>query len=504
LEFTGNYSGSVTVYFDIYEVTVALTGTVTYNDWIRRASVPIGGAEIYYEVYHSGNTSSTPNYSGSVTSSAAAGSIGEYRIATSSGSTVRITDAVHDDHLYTDGPIDVLVYADTIRDIVMSPCFTIYLGDIGALRGEIGDIWWSTGTGTGILTSEGVKFLLGTDVYLQAVGEGNYRLSYWTGGIGGNEETYLYDKSVSMTVGAMFYNILSSTTFVLDLGIINPSEGRIMWSVGGNIPSELTSAGARFPIGTVVSVMAVGAGDYRLSYWTGSLGGNTNPERITSDARIGAVFYNFWDDTQHFSLDLNGPIHGGRIMWSVAGGIPAELTSDGAKFPVGTLVTLEAIADRRYTFMYWEDDPEGQTDPLRVLVMDQNHRVSAVFERTDDMGWAIPVLILLTGLIALALLLMARVRHNVKGAVTCDGKGLEGVIIEYAVKDRPATVTTDSNGNYRIRASAGSVITITGVVKNGYTATGKLPIQFSAENKDHADIVMEETGPREGAAVRGG
>ncbi|MDR0791578.1 MAG: hypothetical protein LBE47_03455, partial [Methanomassiliicoccaceae archaeon] len=490
ITFKGNYSGAVKVYFEIYTDEVLLTGTVTYTEGVNK--VPIGGVMIHYEIYH-GRISYEPR------STTITGTDGKFVISAPTGSTVTVIDVTHNDYLYTGSALNIVMNGAQTADIDMHPCFTVRLGTIDAQKGEI---LWSTGTGSGTLTSGGIKFVTGTTVYLEAAGKGNYEFSYWTGGIGGN----INPTSVTTTsvIGAVFYDSTSSSLyFTLDLGSIDPSEGKIVWSVGNGIKAELTSTGATFPRGTTVVVEAVGVGNYKLSYWTGSLGGNANPERITSNARIGAVFYDSGDDTKYFSLDL-GSAAGGRIMWFVDGGIPAELTSAGAKFPVGTFVHLEAVANRWYTFMYWEDDPEGQIDPERVLVMDQNHRMSAVFDRADDMGWVIPALILLTGLIALALLLMARVRHNVKGAVTCDGKGLEGVTIEYAVRDRPATVTTDSDGNYRIRASAGSVITIMSVAKNGYTATGKLPIQFSAENKEHADIAMKETGTREGDAVRGG
>jgi hypothetical protein len=348
-------------------------------------------------------------------------------------------------------------------------------------------------------------------IYLMAVGNIGYEFSYWTGGIGtGETNPYMYTAMADITVGAVFANIggvEGKDYFTVTFNHDNTENGTVLWSLTGNIsnPAEwwpfLSADGYKkvFPLGTIVYLGAEGStlgGTWKLSYWTGDLGGNTNPETVMTTAKIGAVFYDESNTVSFFKLSiLNGMVDNGKIMWSVTvngvAGMPAELTSAGAFFPLGTEVDLVAVADTGYQFSHWID-AVSLTHAQRDLKMNNHHDVNAMFIKVDD-GIVLWLILLIAAAALLLIFLFTHVRYRVTGTITCNGRGLEGVTVEYTMNGKSGTAVTDAHGQYRIRALAGAEVAITSVAIEGYTVSGTLPEPFVMEKATSMDFVMEKT-----------
>jgi hypothetical protein len=108
----------------------------------------------------------------------------------------------------------------------------------------------------------------------------------------------------------------------------------------------------------------------------------------------------------------------------------------------------------------------------------------------------VPIIWVLIAMMSAAVLLLfymlAHVRYRVVGLVTCKGKGLDGVTIEYTMNGRSGTAVTDSDGYYLIRALAGSEVMITVVEKEGYVLSGALPEPFLMEKTADVDMIMDK------------
>jgi hypothetical protein len=92
-----------------------------------------------------------------------------------------------------------------------------------------------------------------------------------------------------------------------------------------------------------------------------------------------------------------------------------------------------------------------------------------------------------------SILLMLAVRtYRRTGAVTLDGRGVSGVRIEYTADGKACATSTDIIGNYGSTASEGSVVTVTGVAKDGFAVAESLPVAFTVSNsgKARADFTL--------------
>jgi hypothetical protein len=374
-----------------------------------------------------------------------------------------------------------------------------------------GVIMWSAGGSIPFLLST-VTFPVGTVVDIEAIGDDNtattgelWKFSYWTGDIGGNQNSRTVTMNSDHIVGAVFYDSSNpSLYFTLDLGVINTAHGKIEWSVAGGVVADLTGP-VTFPINTAVDIRAVGY-DYtattgeiwEFSYWTGDIGGNNSPRQLTmtSDYTIGAVFYDSSNTLLYFDLNILGTsVDNGKIMWAVmdpvtGAGIPAELTSTGARFPTGTQVDLEAVANAGFEFIEWMD---GHQVDARAETMSVHLDVNALFMPIDGGSSVIIWLILLAALIAMMIIfLLASVRYRTIGMITCNGRGLEGVTVGYISNGKSGTAMTNEHGAYLIRGLAGAEVKITEVAKEGYVLPTALPEPFIAEKTTHMDFEMEE------------
>jgi hypothetical protein len=94
--------------------------------------------------------------------------------------------------------------------------------------------------------------------------------------------------------------------------------------------------------------------------------------------------------------------------------------------------------------------------------------------------------------VLILLFMLTGVRFRETGSVTHNGRGLAGVVIEYTMNGESGTAVTDRNGQYLIRALAGSEVTIMNAEKKGYELSGTLPEPFIMEKATNVDLTMEK------------
>ncbi|MCL2143863.1 MAG: hypothetical protein FWH44_06390, partial [Methanomassiliicoccaceae archaeon] len=96
------------------------------------------------------------------------------------------------------------------------------------------------------------------------------------------------------------------------------------------------------------------------------------------------------------------------------------------------------------------------------------------------------IVIVLLGVLFL-LIFLDDDEEEVTGRVTHNGNGLSGVTVSYTVDGKSGSVKTNGKGIYVIDVDEGSVISITGVVKSGYSVNEALPLTFTV-SKDITEV----------------
>jgi hypothetical protein len=256
-------------------------------------------------------------------------------------------------------------------------------------------------------------------VLFRAVAYTGYGFSYWSGVLNGNDPGMIIPMSLIIDsdkkIGGVFYDAAPGKNYTLtvDQSLVN---GIILWSVDGTIPFKLSSV--TFPIGTVAKLEAIGNLPWKLSYWTGALGGNTNPAGITMNANhtVGAVFYHPSDP--YFVLKLDGPIENGKIMWFVGSGVPAELTTAGVIIPMGTDVEFKAVANEGYVFSHWADTVTSSDGIYgKAYFVSGELGINAVFTKVNDSSFGIMIWVaILLGVVLALSFLFALKRRRQQGA----------------------------------------------------------------------------------------
>lgn len=135
-------------------------------------------------------------------------------------------------------------------------------------------------------------------------------------------------------------------------------------SAGGSV----TPPGGKFVAGTKVVLTAVPALGYVFRYWSGNVSETCNPITIVMncDKSITAHFeYKTYDLTVYVD-----PPGSGSILFHPFLGLAAP-------YPAGTKVTLTAIPNPGYTFLYWSG---GGTWASIVITMDSDKQLTACFK----------------------------------------------------------------------------------------------------------------------------
>jgi protocatechuate 3,4-dioxygenase beta subunit len=339
-----------------------------------------------------------------------------YSISAPSDSIVRITSIVNCTTEPT-LPIEFRMTNNVKQGFIVTSS-SIYTVDSTVNEKGWGELQYYDGTEWLLLPSS-LAFYGKYTVMFRAVAYTGYGFSYWSGVLNGNDSGMTTPMSLIIDsdkrIGGVFYDAAPGKNYTLtvDQSMVN---GIIQWSVDGTIPFKLSSV--TFPVGTVVNLEAIGNLPWKLSYWTGALGGNTNPANITMNGNqtVGAVFYHPSDP--YFMLKLDGPVENGKIMWFVGSGVPAELTTAGVILPAGTDVDFKAVADEGYTFSHWTDAVTGSDGIYaKAYFVSGELGINAVFAKVNDssFGIIIWVAILLGAILALSFLFALK-RRKQQGA----------------------------------------------------------------------------------------
>ncbi|MDR0778250.1 MAG: hypothetical protein LBE48_02265, partial [Methanomassiliicoccaceae archaeon] len=164
--------------------------------------------------------------------------------------------------------------------------FTLSLGSA-----DNGNVMWSVKGGIqAILTATGVTFPVDTIADLEAKGNGAWKLSYWTGDLGGNVNPNKLIMNNDRTVGAVFYDSSDPSKYFKLYLVGTTDNGTVIWSVDGGIQTALTAEGVTFPAGTNVDLEAVADEGYKFSHWTDNNAGSRTRTHSGTDLGVNAVF----------------------------------------------------------------------------------------------------------------------------------------------------------------------------------------------------------------------
>jgi uncharacterized repeat protein (TIGR02543 family) len=180
----------------------------------------------------------------------------------------------------------------------------------------------------------------------------NYAFSNWTGDISSNTNPLVFQISGNTSVTANFVPLQFYTLTVTPSG-------------GGAVTKDpdLTS----YPTGTVVTLTAMPEAGKRFVGWGGDASGTelTTTVTMTADRVVTATFE---DDTHPLNVTIL-PAGGGVVTLSPAGGA----------YPVGTEVTMTAVANSGFTFSGWGGAATGTNPTTSVIVVEGGVDVTANF-----------------------------------------------------------------------------------------------------------------------------
>ena len=118
--------------------------------------------------------------------------------------------------------------------------------------------------------------------------------------------------------------------------------------------------------GTSVSFNANPKGDYIFTGWSGSISGTENPKTVTATSDLN-VIANFELKTYPLNVSIEGE-----------GVVNERVISTKTEYSSGTVVELTAKPSDYWLFDHWEDDLNGNTNPVQLTVSSPKS-VKAVF-----------------------------------------------------------------------------------------------------------------------------
>ena len=223
-------------------------------------------------------------------------------------------------------------------------------------------------------------YALGTVVSLNARPALGYLFKEWTGEVAGIPDVSKSAVIVTMdTPRTLTANFVASPPFKVTTG------GQYE---GGSVTLQPAQPSEGYLAGKEITAYALASEGYVFSYWSGDASGSNPILKLTVDGEksITAVF----DLKVVIECD---PAEGGTV----------EVTSPQAStgYPLGTEITVEAIAGKGYRFKSWDGDISGSENPASV-VMDSPKTLTAHFVKETQIPWLWVVL----GIAGLLLLLL--------------------------------------------------------------------------------------------------
>src|SRR5690625_1021146 len=209
-----------------------------------------------------------------------------------------------------------------------------------------------------IVPAKTTDYTYETVIELTATPETGWTFVRWEDDLEGNENPIDITIDDEKEVTAVFEENQYTLTVVIE------GEGQVSQQV---VQSKTTD----YPHGTTVELTAVPDHGWYFSHWEGDLESEENPEAITveGETEVTAVF-----ERLDFPLTIN--IEGeGTVTQQI---VPAKTTD----YTYETVIELTATPETGWTFVRWEDDLEGNENPIDITIDDEKE-VTAVFEENQ-------------------------------------------------------------------------------------------------------------------------
>lgn len=205
-------------------------------------------------------------------------------------------------------------------------------------------------------------------VRLEAEAEEGWLFDRWEGDLTGssNPETITIEGSEEKSVTAVFEQVL-------------PEEYTIDISTKGSGTVEKDPDSQTYTEGEEISLTANAASGWKFIEWQGDLSGSSNPKTIVADEdkEITAVF----------EQNVPGEF---TITTATEGSGSVEKDPDKEIYTEGEEVTLTANADPGWTFIEWQGDLSGSSNP-ETISADENKQITAVFEPAEPEEYTIDI-----------------------------------------------------------------------------------------------------------------
>ena len=207
---------------------------------------------------------------------------------------------------------------------------------------------------------------VGTVVSLNAQPSLGYIFAGWTGDVSGISD--VSSAAVAMTMDGprtLTANFVASPP--MKVATSTQYEG------SGSVTVEPAQPPEGYPASQEIKVYALPSEGYAFSHWAGDVNGSDPALTLTVDSEknITAVF----DPTVTIEHD---PTEGGTVK------VTSPQPSGG--YPLGTEITVEAIAGKGYRFESWEGDISG-SENLTSILMDSPKTLTAHFVKEAQFPW---------------------------------------------------------------------------------------------------------------------
>ncbi len=149
-------------------------------------------------------------------------------------------------------------------------------------------------------------------------------------------------------------------------------------NIDGNGSITLDPEGGVYDSFTDVTATAVADSGYEFSYWTGDVGGSTNPTTLSmiSNRSLTAHFVEIEDeddvDSVYYTLSV-----------TTEGNGSVDVSPSADSYLDGTSVMLTASADSGYVFDSWSGDASDTAESI-TITMDANKSITANFIESEE------------------------------------------------------------------------------------------------------------------------